>query len=40
MTPTFLLKTRSWLLMQIVPRAWWKNLAFSQFMADFSEPMV
>lgn len=27
-------------LVQIVPRAWWKNLAFSQFMADFSEPMV
>lgn len=25
---------------QVIPRAWWRNEAFSQFLADFSEPLV
>ena len=28
------------LLVSIVPRPWWKNHRFSQFMADFSQPLV
>ena len=28
------------LLVSIVPRTWWKNNGFSQFMADFSQPLV
>jgi hypothetical protein len=25
---------------QVIPRAWWRNEAFSRFLADFSEPLV
>lgn len=25
---------------QVIPRAWWRSEAFSQFLADFSEPLV
>ena len=28
------------LLVDIVPRPWWRNEQFSQFMADFSQPLV
>ena len=28
------------LLVDIAPRAWWRNEQFSQFMADFSQPLV
>ena len=28
------------LLVDLVPRPWWRNESFSQFMADFSQPMV
>ena len=28
------------LLVNIVPRPWWRNERFSQFMADFSQPLV
>ena len=28
------------LLVDIVPRSWWRNEQFSQFMADFSQPLV
>ena len=28
------------LLVNIVPRSWWRNNQFSQFMADFSQPLV
>lgn len=28
------------LLVSIVPRPWWRNHRFSQFMADFSQPLV
>lgn len=28
------------LLVDIVPRPWWRNERFSQFMADFSQPLV
>lgn len=28
------------LLVQLVPRSWWRNERFSQFLADFSQPLV
>jgi hypothetical protein len=28
------------LLVKVVPRPWWRNHKFSQFLADFSEPLV
>lgn len=28
------------LLVDVVPRAWWKSAKFSKFLADFSEPLV
>ncbi|CAM9679106.1 unnamed protein product, partial [Heterosigma akashiwo] len=28
------------ILVNIVPRAWWRSKAFSKFMADFSQPLV
>ena len=28
------------LLVAFVPRPWWRNERFSQFLADFSEPLV
>lgn len=28
------------LLVKLVPRPWWRNMKFSQFLADFSEPLV
>ncbi|KAL7566437.1 hypothetical protein ACA910_000917 [Epithemia clementina (nom. ined.)] len=28
------------ILVDVIPRAWWRNSKFSQFMADFSQPLV
>lgn len=28
------------LLVNLIPRAWWRNQRFSQFLADFSQPLV